>query len=256
MKRWGRALLAQGVAWLFARWLLIQLSPAGVGSLAEAMLAGLLAAAFSQALREPPWRMPMQAGFSVAVWAGQQAFLPAWAWSVALGLSLLVFGGGLTGRRAPLYLTQARALEAILACLPENAQGRCVDVGAGLGSFILRLAPLRHALQFHGIERAPLVCLLADLRCRVHRAGRVHFGDLWAFDLSQTQVVYAFLSPEAMEGLWRKVCTEMAPGSLLVVNAFPVPGVQAEFSARYGDGSSECVYRYRVPEPGGRLPRD
>jgi hypothetical protein len=50
-----------------------------------------------------------------------------------------------------------------------------------------------------------------------------------------------------MEGLWHKACAEMPAGSLVVVNAFPVPGVAAECSAHYGEGSSECVYRYRVP---------
>ena len=73
LKRWGRALLAQGLAWLLAIWLLSTLSPGARGSLAEALLAAMMAAALSLALREPRWRAPMQAAFSLAVWVGVTA---------------------------------------------------------------------------------------------------------------------------------------------------------------------------------------
>jgi hypothetical protein len=191
----------------------------------------------------------MHATFCLAVGLASLLQAPAWLWAAALALSLLVFGGGLTGQRAPLYLTQDRALAAILDCLPENLEGACLDIGAGLGSFILRIAPLRPQLKFEGIERSPLVCLIADVRCCMAGAGRVRFGDLWRSSLGDYQVVYAFLSPEAMEDLWHKACAEMPAGSWLVVNAFPVPQVVASRTARYGEGPSDCVYGYRLPGP-------
>jgi hypothetical protein len=255
MKRWGRAVLAQLLGWLGALWLLEAGAPALASGLTLALLAGALAAVLSLALREPRWRAPMQTAFSLAVGVASGGLVPSWIWALALALSLLVFGGGLTGRRAPLYLTQSRALAGILACLPEDLDGACLDVGAGVGSFILRIAPERPRLTLSGIERSPLVCLLGDLRCRLAGAGRVHFGDLWRTSLADFAVVYAFLSPEAMEGLWHKACTEMPGGGLLVVNAFPIPGIAAERTERYGAGISECVYRYRVPSKLSSSPR-
>ena len=250
MKRWGPALFAQLAAWVVAVYCLGRPGP-GLEALPTSVLAALLAATISRMLREPRWRSPMQAAFALAAGLGSQSTLPPWIWAVALAASLLVFGGGLTGRRAPLYLTQQRALAAVLACLPEDLEGQCVDVGAGVGSFILSIAPLRPRLRFSGIERSPLVCLIGNLRCRIQGAGSVRFGDLWQYPLDGVQVLYAFLSPEAMEGLWRKACEEMAPGTLLLVNAFPVPGVDAEQCERYGPGDSECVWRYRLPGPPG-----
>ncbi len=244
-------MLAQGLAWLLAMTLLGVPGPDWREMLPVALLAAALAALASRLLGEPRWRTPMQAVFALAAGLGSRSDFPAWAWGAALILSLLVFGGGLTGRRAPLYLTQPRALDALLACLPEGVAGSCLDVGAGLGSFLLRMAPLRPGLRFEGIERSPLVCVLGDLRCRLAGVGRVRFGDLWQSSLADYQVVYAFLSPEAMEGLWSKACAEMAEGSLLLVNAFPIPGVEAEHTARYGEGASDCVYCYRLPGRSG-----
>lgn len=247
MRRWSPALAAQLSGWLCALVLLGAPGPGLAGVLPQAVLAALAASLASLLLREPRWRAPMQAGFALAAGLGSQAAVPAWLWALALLACLLVFGGGLTGRRAPLYLTQPRALQALLECLPEDLDGACLDAGAGIGSFILRVAPLRPRLHFSGIERSPLVCLLGDLRCRLNRRGRVRFGDLWRTPLGDYRVVYAFLSPEAMEGLWNKACKEMEAGSLLLVNAFPVPGVDPSLARRYGDGRSDCVYGYRLP---------
>ncbi len=246
MRRWWPALLAQGMGWVFAVFILRELAPDWSGSVAEAALAGGWAAIFSTRLREPAWRSPMQFGFSLALYAGQHSMVPSLLWAAAFAVSLLLFGGGLTGRRAPLYLTQARALDALLACIPEELDGLCIDVGAGLGSFMLQVAPLRPRLRFAGVERAPLTALLGDWRCRLQDCGRVRLGDLWHCDLSAATVVYAFLSPEAMEALWQKASAEMAAGTWLVVNAFAVPGQVPTRTERYGDGETDVVFSYRL----------
>ncbi len=250
MSRWWPALTAQGLGWILAMFIVRELEPAWQGTVLEAGLAGAWAALLSHRLHEPAWRSPMQFAFSVALYAGQHSVVPPPLWAGAFAISMLLFGGGLTGRRAPLYLTQARAVDALLACIPENLDGVCLDVGAGLGSFLLQVAPLRPRLTFRGIERAPLTALLGDLRCRLRACGRIGLGDLWHADLSEASVVYAFLSPEAMEALWTKAVQEMRTDTWLVVNAFAVPGQTPERSERYGDGESEVVYAYRLPGPG------
>jgi hypothetical protein len=72
-----------------------------------------------------------------------------------------------------------------------------------------------------GIESAPLNWLIAKLRLGV-RGGKtdIRFGNLWDVDLSDFDIVYAYLSPAPMPRLWEKVCREMKPGSLFVSNTF------------------------------------
>jgi len=248
MKRWGFALLAQLLAWLISILILETADPSLHASLIEAVLAGTFAALFSVLFKEPSWRMPMQFSFSVLLGLGlNMQALPSYVWFLALCISSLMFGGGITGKRAPLYLTQQKAFDAILSCIPEDLEGHCCDVGAGIGSFLVRVAPLRPRLKLAGIERAPLTCWVGKVRCQWHRAGNIHWGDLWKTSLKDYQVVYAFLSPEAMEALWLKAKQEMPPGALLIVNAFEIPKVKAHQVIRYGKSPSDQILCYRLP---------
>jgi hypothetical protein len=249
MKRWGYALLAQGLGWLFSIFILESADLSLHASLVEACLAGTFSALFSLLFKEPLWRMPMQTGFSVLLGLGMYfQSIPSYLWLIALFVASLLFGGGVTGRRAPLYLTQQRAFKAILSCIPENLEGKCLDVGAGIGSFMIHIAPLRSQLNFEGIERAPLTCLMGNILCKWKQSGIIRWGDLWKTSLHDYQVVYAFLSPEAMEALWLKAKKEMPPGSLLIVNAFAIPKVKPDKMIRYGHSASDQILCYRLPE--------
>jgi uncharacterized membrane protein YjjB (DUF3815 family) len=248
MRRWGYALLAQGLAWLLAMMILESADQELHATFIEAFLAAVFAMLLSMLFKEPFWRTPMQGGFCLLVWVGLHfESIPHFLWLIALLMASLLFGGGITGRRAPLYLTQQKAFEGILSCIPENCEGKCLDVGAGIGSFILNIAPLRPKLIFEGIERAPLTCLLGNMRCKLHHAGAIQWGDLWKTSLQNYQVVYAFLSPEAMESLWIKARNEMPSGSLLIVNAFAIPNVKADQVIRYGNSPSDQILCYRLP---------
>jgi hypothetical protein len=250
MKRWGLALFAQGLAWIISILILESADPSLHVSVIEALLAGIFAALFSALFKEPIWRMPMQLGFSILVGLGLHIqTLPNYVWLIALSIASLLFGGGITGKRAPLYLTQQRAFEAILSCIPEHLEGKCLDVGAGIGSFMLSVAPHRPQMLFEGVERAPLTCVVGNLRCKWFRAGSIKWGDLWKISLHDYQVVYAFLSPEAMEALWLKAKKEMQPGALLIVNAFEIPKIKADRVIRYGQGMSDQILCYRLPKP-------
>jgi hypothetical protein len=248
MRRWGFALIAQGLGWLLAIGILESVDLNLHAGFIEAFLAAVFAMLFSMLFKEPFWRTPMQGGFSVLIGLGLHfESIPNYLWLIALCIASLLFGGGITGRRAPLYLTQQKAFEGILSCIPEHCEGKCLDVGAGIGSFILRMAPLRPKLVFEGIERAPLTCLLGNMRCRLQGSGTIKWGDLWKISLQQYQVVYAFLSPEAMETLWLKAKREMPSGSLLIVNAFAIPNVKADQVLRYGNSPSDQILCYRLP---------
>jgi len=248
MKRWGLAVLAQGLGWVISALILESADTALHATLIEGFLAGIFAALLSLLFKEPRWRAPMHIVFGVSIWLGLHFdTVPHFVWLIALCVAGLLFGGGVTGRRAPLYLTQHKAFEAILSCIPEALSGKCLDVGAGIGSVMVRIAPLRPNLQCEGIERAPLTCLLGNIRCQWTRTGYIRWGDLWKISLKEYQVVYAFLSPEAMEPLWLKAKTEMPGGALLIVNAFEIPQVKADQVVRYGKGPSDQILCYRIP---------
>ena len=51
---------------------------------------------------------------------------------------------------------------------------------------------------------------------------RVQWGSLWDCDLSQYDVVFAYLSPVPMEKLWHKARAEMRPGTIFISSTFTV----------------------------------
>jgi SAM-dependent methyltransferase len=115
--------------------------------------------------------------------------------------------------------------DAVAGLLPPERRVAAIDIGSGLGGLVLELARRRPESRFVGIELAPLPWLASRLRARLSRSA-AHFirGDYEQLDFAQYDLVFAYLSPAAMDALWRKAGREMRPGSLLVSYEFPVQG--------------------------------
>ena len=88
-----------------------------------------------------------------------------------------------------------------------------------------------------------LVCAVLALP---YRRVRVRWGSLWSQSLAEMDLVYVFLSPAPMEQLWAKVRAEMRPGSLVVSNTFPIPGVEPHQVIPLTGRTDARLFVYRV----------
>ena len=95
------------------------------------------------------------------------------------------------------------------------------------------------------VENAPASWLIGYLRTLPRSNCQWHWGDLWQEKLAQYDVVYAFLSPAAMPGLWAKIEDEMRAGSLFISNSFAVPGAVVSQIIEVGDARQTQLYCYR-----------
>jgi hypothetical protein len=197
------------------------------------MAVGVLAAGLSWLVGLPRWWIAINALFVPALSFGLTLDVsPVWA-LVALVALVLVYGG-IWKSRVPLFFTTGRALDALASVLPAGPV-RFLDLGCGDARVIARLAAARAGSQFDGVEQALVPWLMASLRCRLAQGDcAVARGDLWAADLSQYDVVYAYLSPAVMARLWDKARREMRAGSRLV-SAFAVPGEEPDATVDVGD---------------------
>ncbi len=209
-------------------------------SLQVVLIHGLVAALLSYGLRLPfGWRM-FNVLMPMAVWAEA----PSKLGSPALVLFFVLIFLPTLWTRIPFYPTHPNLVEAIARFIPEKGPFNFVDIGSGFGGVNLSLAKQRPHGRFVGIELALLPCLVAKVRSLFTPQSKNWLGSFWHHNLEHFDLVYAFLSPVAMEQLWEKTQKELKPGALLLVNSFPVPGIKPEKVIKV-EGTTQTLYAYR-----------
>lgn len=240
------ALLGQGVAFALLAalvWLLSYVVAPPYPWWALVWVQGGLAALLSAYLGLPGWWRWIQLFFPVALyWALQLDLHPAWSLS-AFVLLWLVFANA-SKERVPLYLTNPTTRHALKALAEGRAALNFLDLGCGLGGNVAFMARLPEVGRSVGVETAPLPYLVSLIQTRL-RGGEVLAQNLWKTSLGEYDLVYAFLSPEPMPRLWRKVTDEMKPGSVFVSNSFAVPSVEPTEVWELGDTRQTRLFIYR-----------
>lgn len=147
--------------------------------------------------------------------------------------------------RVPFYPSRPAVWKAVAGLLPDRPDMRFIDIGSGIGGMVHYLARTRPSGQFTGIEIAPLPWLISRARGGL-RGSRGSFvrGDYNRLDFSEFDVVFAYLSPAAMDALWAKAVREMRPGSLLLSYEFQVTGVEPQIVLAPCEGGAQ-LYGWR-----------
>lgn len=208
----GIAFLVLWLGWLTAQvWALVAVQ-------------AVVAAVVASALRCERWWIVIHLAFMPLVVAAQQLDIsPAW---YLTGFLLLVAVYWTSFRtRVPLFLTNGATTDAVARLIRDAAPLRIVDIGCGTGSMLVKLARHQPDCSLTGIECAPLPYALSRLRAIGLPNLHIMSGDFFAQSWRDYDLVYAFLSPVPMSAVWAKVQQELAPGSLLVSNSFPIEGV-------------------------------
>lgn len=240
-----KALAAQLLAWLLVAAGCVVSGRPLAPSLPIAAVQGILAAGIGALMRSERWWIAIHLVFSPALVAALRLDLPpAVPLAVLAGLTF-VFWTTFRGE-VPLFLSSRATAEALLALLPQRADLQVVDLGAGTGGLLRRLALARPDARFTGIEHAPLPYLAA--RLNAHGLGNlvIERSDLWRRPLAGQDVVFTFLSPRVMPRLWQKARAEMRPGTLLVSSSFPVPDIAPERVIEVADRRGTQLYCYRM----------
>lgn len=194
-----------------------------VDYLTVAVVQGLLAALLTWKLALAGWWRAIQLLFPLAVLTALALQLPSWLFGAAF-LLLLGWYWSTFRTQVPYYPSGPAVWDAVRQLLPTDRAPRVIDIGSGLGGLVLYLSRVRPDAAVEGIELAPLPFLYSWLRARL-AGGRARFrlGDYEKLDFSQYDLVFAYLSPAAMPGLWRKAAAEMCPGAVLASYEFIVP---------------------------------
>lgn len=210
-----------------------------------ALLQGLFALLLTWWRGLAPWWRAIQFVFPLALLGAQQlAIPPAVFFGVFLFLLLLFWSTFRT--QVPYYPSGRKVWEAVAAELPQGRALEVIDVGSGLGGFVLELQRLRPESRIQGIELAPLPWLASRLRALFAGSpARFLRGDYEKLDFGRFDAVFAYLSPAAMPALWEKAAREMRPGSLLFSYEFGISQQQpTRIVTPYKDGPSLYIWHF------------
>lgn len=201
-----------------------------------ALLQGALAAVIGRWLGLSRWWLWINLAFLPALLLLQRLALPGWIYLCAFVVLLLVNWNSLR-ERVPLYLTGPRAQQQLAHWLARGEPApRFVDLGCGTAGTLLYLARRFPRGRFVGVESAPLLFLVAWLRCLLQDNCQVRFQSLWRTELAQFDAVYCFLSPVPMPRLWARARLQMRAGSWLISNTFEIPGVEPDVRLEVNEG--------------------
>jgi hypothetical protein len=210
-----------------------------------AFVLGTLAAFLSRLLSMDSWWLPIEFLFAPAM-VGALSLQLSSTWYLGGFMLLALVYWSVFQTRVPLFLTSRQAHAALAELLPYPSGFRLIDLGSGLAGVLAALSRLRPGGHYVGIESAPLPMLISKLRLLGKPNCSIAWGSYWQRDLSEFDVVYAYLSPAPMEQLWRKVRTEMKPGSLFISNTFEVPGMVPERTIALNDLSGSVLHVWRM----------
>lgn len=189
----------------------------------------------------------LSAGFALALYGGLIAPVPPWTW-LGAALVIALFYRNVLVDRVPLYLTNATTLTAIEALLPDDKDITFVDLGCGFGGVLAHLARTRPKATLIGIESAPIIFFIAKVRFFAfgHENVSIVCGNIRDYPLNKADIVYCFLSPVPMPEMHVKAMRELNPGSVLVSNGFPIPGIAPSEVARVADRRKTTLYLYKI----------
>ncbi|KFI06539.1 trans-aconitate 2-methyltransferase [Massilia sp. BSC265] len=222
------ALLLQAAAFpltLALTWLLATAN-IPMSYLSVAVIQGLVAAGLTWWRGLASWWRAIQLLFPIGLFGAFQLAIPPLAFLAAF-LFLLLLYWSTYRTQVPYYPSGRCVWEAVTGLLPaqraDRRPVRVIDIGSGLGGLVLDLARRGPAVEATGIELAPLPWLVSRLRARL-AGSRARFirGDYNAVNFGEFDLVFAYLSPAAMDALWRKAAREMRPGSLLLSYEFVI----------------------------------
>lgn len=182
-----------------------------------------------------PFGVPLFQGISV----------PPWFFSMVV-LTILLIYLPTFWTRVPFYPTSREMYEVVLRELPKGTPFNFLDLGSGFGSLLVFLARHCPGSHFTGVEISPLPFFVARLRSLLF-AGRISINmqNFWNMELSEYDVIYAFLAPGPMPALWEKCRKEMKPGSTLLINSFRVPATP-ERVIQVNDRRKTVLYVHRM----------
>lgn len=197
---------------------------------------GVVAALLAWMIKMAMWWKYIVGVFPIAVISVNQLNLPP---SLFLGIFvvLLLLYWTTFKSQVPFYPSNKEVWDVVAEKIAEKTTCRVIDIGSGFGGAILYWAKQFPQSRFEGVEVAPLPWLVSKLRAQSLR-NNAHFlrQNYFNLDFKKYDIVFAYLSPAAMDALWHKAKDEMRTGTLLISYEFVIEDKQPDWVIPVAEG--------------------
>ena len=136
------------------------------------------------------------------------------------------------------------ALVKDIRSLKQNCEGLVIyDLGAGWGGLCLWLARAFPKAKIIGYEVSPFPFTVAWIRQMISfkKNYRICYGDLFKQDISDADIIFAYLSPEHMT----RLIPAIPKGTIVYSQGFEVPEMTPEKVIYVPVSIEKNLYRYR-----------
>lgn len=232
----------QMMGWFAANYMAITLS---FSIFSLVLMQAFFAATLSKFAGMASWWRWIHLAFPLAAWALLQWHVPSELYLIGFIVSLSLFWTTFR-TQVPFFPSRPVVWQQVAKIIPQTQVVRLVDIGSGLGDMSMYIAKARPDSQIEGIEIAPLPWIISIVRAKFRRSKAVFkLGDYNALQFANYDVIFAYLSPVAMQNLWEKASQEMLPGSLLISLEFEIPGIPPTMRIA-GNENSPAIYVWKI----------
>ncbi len=127
---------------------------------------------------------------------------------------------------APFLPSRSKQIRTMIGLARIEANTRVLDLGSGSGS-LLRAAAQSGAAAT-GVEINPFLVVYSRLRSRwegLHTRTTFIKGNIRTYPLRDADVVFCYLLSPLLAEITPRLYAELAPGSKIISNTFPLPGL-------------------------------
>lgn len=108
-----------------------------------------------------------------------------------------------------------------IAELADLRPGRVFcDLGSGTGDLLFYLSR-KYKVKCIGIEVSPVLYLYSKIKSLLHHNVEIKYGNLFKYDLSNVDIIYAFLHPKMYNRLKAKIDRETKKGAIIILSCWP-----------------------------------
>jgi hypothetical protein len=178
--------------------------------------------------------------------------LQLFLWASALFVMVSILVGVVRTGISPMPSSR-RAVQQVLQFVVPPRPGSIYELGAAWGSLAVPLArafPDRRIIAYE-LSTIPWLFLLLRVRVSGLKNIEVVRRDFFRDDLGKAAVVVCYLYPGSMVRLSTKLQSELMPATIVVSNAFALPGWVPDQKSQLKDLYRTKIYRYIVDKESG-----